>query len=308
MLERFKIFLEIANTGNISQAAENLYISQSTASNKLKSMEDEIGVPLFDRVGRKVVLNRHGEVFLKFAKETVQKYEEIKQSFLNTPIRDEADLTVCAGSYFNVHFLPIILPQLFKKYGNMEIHIVRKYSDEVLTKVRKKEYEFGILGTSRPIRSPEICTDFSYVSHLQFVCSPNNPLSQHCCLHAGDLRGETFLFTKKGLEYRQYLESKMTKYKMKFKNNLTIDSLDVIKASVASNLGVTILPQHVVQNELTTGHLVSVPIKGVELIRVISCIHHIEKPLSEMAAKFIELCIEILDKNETLHSLSPEHD
>lgn len=300
MFEKMKLFLEIVKEGSISQAAANLYTSQSAVSTQLKILETQVGFPLFDRVGRNIRLNQNGTLFLRFAQETLQNYEAMLQEVQQQTEEESKNLTISAGSYFNVYFLPKILPLFSQRCQQVEVHIITKSSDIILHEIEQKNYEFGIVGTSHPIRKHTLVTDFCYSAPLYFVCSPASSLAQKGSLSSEDLERETFIFTRQGSNYRQYLEHKLSKLKFNFAAYITNDSMEAIRAAVSNNLGVTILPQYVVQKDIEAKKLIHIPLKGVKLTRMFCCIHHAERPLSNIQKLFIEMCKQVLNEEKEL--------
>lgn len=305
MLSKLRLFVEIASVGNVSLAAKRFFTSQSSASTQLKIMEKQIGVPLFDRVGRGIRLNEDGEIFLKFAQEALQQFDEAMRSIQERQKKKAYNFVICAGNYFNIHYLPQILPLFTAEHDDLTIDIVTKFSDEIIEDIEKKVYEFGIVGTSCAIRSPHIQTDFSYTTQLLFVCSPQNPLAEKNSLSPADIKHEVFMCNRPNSNYRLYVQHKLRKHHFRFASEISHTSVDAIKAAVSGNLGVTILPRHAVQRELDAGQLAYIPLENINLTRIFCCIHNTERPLSAEAKHFISLCIEVLNTQENLSNNIP---
>ncbi len=306
MFEKLKLFVEIANVQNISQAADKLYIAQSSASGQLKLLEEQVGSPLFDRVGRGIRLNESGELFLEFATATLKHYQNVLQSIEDRKEREADSLSICAGVYFNVYFLPSILPLFEQHEKNVYIHVITKTSAAVLKDVIQKTYEFGIVGAAEKLNSPLIHTDFSFTLPLWFVCAPQNPLARRAIVTPDDIAGETFILSKEGSNYRQHVEGALHAHGFHFAKYMSNNSMEAIKVMVAKNFGVSILSQYMVKQEIEEKKLVHIPLAGLSIERKFCCVHNIERPLSKVAQKFIALAIEVLNEQEHLRNDFPD--
>lgn len=295
MFERLELFLAIAKHNNVSKAADDLNSNQSTVSSQLKVLEGKLGILLFDRVGRNIRLNKNGELFREFAEKVLVDYEDISREMRGDDVGGES-LAIAAGAYFHAFFLPQILPAFRKDNPLVEVNTVTRYSDDLIRNMENKEYEFAILATSHPIRSPKLHTDFSYEMPMLFVYSPDNPLSEKRTLSPADLDAETIILPLKGQNLYNYLAHNFKKHRIAFAAELIIDTADAMKSAVAQDLGVAFLPQHVVQQDIAEGKLAGASIASLELKRKLVCIHHIERPLSYAAQDFIDHAIAVIDR------------
>jgi len=296
MLEYLQLFVELAQKGNVSQAATSLSITQPSTSIKLKRIEKEIGKPLFDRVGRTIRLNKDGEVFRDFAAHTLAHFNETLGTIQDAGKEQKEVLTICAGGHFGVSYLPKLIPAFKEKFPFVDFVAKTYHSDDILELIEAGEYEFGIAHVSDSIRSPKILTDFSFDVPIYFVCSPHHPLSKCEALKPRDIKDAFLIIPSPESSFHQYITAVFQKRGIHFNHQMSADSLDVIKGMVAGNQGVTMLPQHVVQQELDEGKLVHVPLKGLRLTRKLVCIHNVARPLSRTTRTFIEMTKELLSR------------
>lgn len=301
MIEKLELFVEIANQNSISGAANATHTSQSVVSHVLKTLESQMGILLFDRIGRNICINDNGKRFLEFSTTTLAQYAVLKKSLEREDTRQRRGvLTVSAGNYFNAYYFPMVLPLFMKEHSGVQIETFTQFSDQLIQEVEDNAYEFAIVATSSTLRSPHLQTDFSFEIPLYFICSPNNLLAGAGIFRPADANGQTFIFPARGSNYRDYLEYKFTKHRFHFSGELTIDSPGAVKCAVMEDLGVSILPQHVVQRELDEKKLVHLPIERIKLRQKMVCIHNVDNPPSAIARDFINMTVEVLNRQEKI--------
>jgi DNA-binding transcriptional LysR family regulator len=299
MFNKLSLFIEIANCGSISQAAENLFLSQSTASTQLQSLEKELQVKLFDRVNRNIILNENGKVFLEFAQRAMTSYLKTMQIINEDQHLSRFTLSFCAGIYFNIYFLPNILSKFTKQFGNINIQIATPPTDEIISNIQNKKCDFGIINTSKDLDNSGFVIDFVYEHPLFFICSPNNPLSKEKTISKKELNNQTFIFNKKTSHYRNYVSTYLVNMDIEPKMKITIETMEATKKAVINNLGVSILPSYMVKKELEHNELVQIIVKdSVPITRSICCIHNIKRKPSQISIEFIRICREYFQKLE----------
>lgn len=294
-MDRLRLFVEIARHESITLGGEAIHIGQSTASTHLKTLETRLGTPLFERVGKNVCLNGNGKRFLEFAEIALREYEKMEEYIRGNDLDLPKTLTVCAGSYFNSCYLPTVFPLFARKNPHVKAEIVTKCSDEIVAAIERNEYELGVVAVSQPLRSRNLLTDFSCDIPLCFVCSPENPLSKKTSISAEDVAGEIFIWTAKTAGFRAYLKREFTRHRYRFSSDCTIDSIDAIKAAIAGNVGIGILPRHIIRGEVEENKLVALPARDLKLTRSLVGIHNAERPLSKSAQAFVDITVEVLN-------------
>lgn len=300
MIEKLELFVEIANQNSISGAANATHTSQSVVSHVLKTLESQMGILLFDRIGRNICINDNGKRFLEFSTTTLAQYAVLKKSLEREGARQRRGvLTVSAGNYFNAYYFPMVLPLFMKEHPGVQIETFTQFSDQLIQGVEDNVHEFAIVAT-HALRSPCLQTDFSFEIPLYFICSPNSPLAGAGIFRPADASRQTFIFPARGSNYRDYLEHKFTKHRFHFSGELTIDSPGAVKYAVMEGLGVSILPQHVVQRELNEKKLVHLPIERIKLRQKMVCIHNVDNPPSAIARDFINMTAQVLNRQEKI--------
>jgi len=299
MFDKLSLFIEIAKCGSISKAAENLYLSQSTASTRLKALENELNIKLFDRDNRSIILNKNGHIFLDFARETISSYIKAMKTINQNRQLSDLTLSFCAGINFNVYFLPDILRRFMKKFGNTNIQITSPFTEEIADNIRQKKYDFGIISAFKDIYSSDFSINFVYEYPLYLVCSKNNHLAKRKNISIKELNNQTFIFNKKTSNFRKYVFSCLEKMDITPKKQITIETMEATKKAVINNLGISILPEYMVNKEFRNGELSRLNVKdSLPLTHKIYCIHNSAQNLSQISLEFIRICREYFQELE----------
>lgn len=197
-LDHIKEFIVLTKTENYLEAAENLFISQSTLSKHIKALEKELGVALFDRTTRQVTLSKAGQIYLDYAQQMVSLQHQCKTSLMNLKEAKEQNLSI--GS------IPIMAPYgitdliLGFKKDNVKINltIVEAETKKLKQKLRDGECDLAFIRrTPDEVISPEDLVDFTIksftIDHLVVVLPINHPLADQVLIDLSDLKNEPFL-------------------------------------------------------------------------------------------------------------------
>ncbi|MDB5765002.1 MAG: transcriptional regulator, LysR family [Herminiimonas sp.] len=147
-LRHLRYFLAAAQSQNFTRASESLHITQPTLSHQIKQLEDELGMPLFDRVGRAVRLTTAGELFKICAKRTLQEIDSGRDALSELENLKHGSLTLGVLSSFGTFFLPSILASFNAAYPSIKITVLRQRTGEIEKRVLDGELHFGVAYTS----------------------------------------------------------------------------------------------------------------------------------------------------------------
>lgn len=237
---QLKYFIVTAKIQHITKSAEKLSLSQSALSRSISNLEDELGVPLFDRVNRNVQLNKFGEIFLDTANDLVNKLEKTKKHLNNIANPDNGEITVSFVHTLGLQYIPKLLKAYKSIYPNN--HLYLKESD---SKVIHKELVSGTtdIGIS-PVFKEDSDLIYSplFTEELVFVISNKHHLSKKDHITFDDISGETFIHFAKQTYSRDLIENALSSA------GITLSSYDGLEIAsiiglVEANLGIAIVPK-----------------------------------------------------------------
>lgn len=288
-VKQLQTFIVVARLLNFRAAAEELNYSQSTVSDHIRNLEQELDVKLFERLGRKVFLNEQGKKLISSAKKMIQDAEDIKKIFSNND-KVKGLLKIGAAETLCVFWLPPLLKEYSKIYP--EVQIILKMADclefpEMLEK-NIIDIAFSLHDESKQqqLSQMELFHDSTV-----FVAAPDHPLAALRKITAHELENQSFILTEAESGYSMELKKLLQGLDVKVKTIMEFSSLEAIKQCVKNGLGITLLPSIVVGKEIKNGELVVLSVEINQIDIHARMIYHRRKWMSEplMALKDIVL-------------------
>lgn len=285
-----QVFVSVFKTRSFSKAAKELYLTQPTVSGHIKTLEDVLGVVLFDRTGKSVTPTKAAMVLFPFASQivslTAQAVKELSM------FRDQQKGSIeIGGSTIPGQY---ILPKLMSRFKALRpgIHIVIKIGDsaEITSKVMSGEIELGVVGAFQEQRW--LAGQECFRDELVFVVPQGHPLAQKECLSLKDILSTDvgFIIREIGSGTRRIMETALKKAGLRRIEDLNIiaemGSSEAVKQAVREGVGCSILSKRAVEEDIRNGSMASPRFLDVELKRNFYLIWHEKRPLSPLAQAF----------------------
>lgn len=278
-------FKSIVDTGGFTKAAEMLGYAQSTITAHIQSLEEELGAPLFDRIGKKVLLTEVGKQFLFIATEMIQLY--VKAKDINSEDRHIGELRIGAPESLTVYRLPPIIQEYRKKYPKVNITLKSGSCWSLKEELRKGELDIAFFIQSE-FKDTELITEKLKDEPLVLILPPQTQSFQKSVHSLTLANNENILFTEQG-SYRDYFEAFLRKKGVQTETGMEFWSIEAIKQCVICGLGISLLPLVTVMDEIRTKKLDYIPWDN-ELGSVATIMsYHKNKWLSSSAKNFIKM-------------------
>jgi DNA-binding transcriptional LysR family regulator len=295
-LRELKTFRVVATEKSFTRAANLLHYAQSSVTAQVHRLEEELGVPLFDRMGRRVELTLAGRQLLTYAERLLDLADEAKCSVQNDG-QPAGTLTVAAPETL----LAYRLPELLKRFqaGFPAIHLSLVASESCA------------LGPSGIILGPQVDIAFTLdvplkANHLTVEClrperivlavSPQHPLAGKKKLKAEAISREQVLLTDRACSYRALFERTLIAEGAPVRSSLEFLSVEAIKQCALATMGIAVLPEVVVARELKSGTLVTVDWPRQPLLVYTQMFRHQGKWMSPVMCAFWNLTASLLQK------------
>lgn len=232
--QELEYFLECAQTGNLSRAAERLGITQPTITVALKRLEHEIGTELFYRSKKGVRLTKAGEIFQKEALSLREQWNKIARKMKSSKEEISGSLALGCHPSVALYALPQTLPALLKEFPDLHLELVHDLSRKITEKVIRGELDLAIV--INPVRHPDLVIRSLGKDQVCFWSSkdqnPNNDLaSKNSVLLCHASLGQT--------------QALLRKTKHSFSRTLHSESLEVLASLADAGAGIAILPTRV---------------------------------------------------------------
>ena len=203
-LRQLKYFVMSAEYLNFSEAAKHLYITQSTLSQQIKQLENELGFPLFLRNSRHIILTEAGEEFLPFAQKTIQDAEDGVQRLFDLQNVKAGTLRV-GVTYSLSSVLTEGLLRFMKQYPDVKLEICYETVNSLLVLLKARKLDFVL--SYKPVNEmPEIDTISLFENSLSAVVSSSHPLAERKKITLSELQTTSLVLPSRELQARMMLE------------------------------------------------------------------------------------------------------
>lgn len=284
-LRHLKTFIIVAESGGFTRAGEWLGYTQSTITNHIQSLEKEIGSPLFDRLGKKVILTEVGEHMLSYAKKILElSNEALESSQMNG--KPSGTIRIGANESLMIYRLPVILYEFKKKYPQVHIILQPSESQGLHNELKSGKFDFALFTNPEKL-DVDIVTHSLVRETIVLVAPPGHPLTKQKIVTPADLEGEMLLLTEPG-SYRDLLEGWIKKEGVDC-SRIHFWSIEAIKQTVMCGLGLSYLPLITVKEEIERGKLVALPWIYSEDFVTTELAYHKNKWLTPAMKKLIEM-------------------
>jgi DNA-binding transcriptional LysR family regulator len=295
-VRQLQIFRTLAEELNFTRTAERVHTVQSNVTAQIKALEEELGVPLFDRLGRRVTLTDAGRNFLPFAGQALAAMEQ-GQRAVQTGAEPSGPLRIGAPESVLTYRLPQVLRAYRRRFPHVEL-IFRPYSDATLAlKLEAGKFDMAICMSdnlqAQSIRSIRLKTE-----RVLLLAEPSHPLATRSTVKPADLAGQNLLLTEAGCGYREKLDRALALQNIRPANITEFSSVEAIKQCVAVGMGLGLLPAIVVTRELRQRQLKALHWAGPSLDIATHILWHKDKWVSPAMAAFVDMVKEKLEESE----------
>ena len=290
-LRQYEIFCAVAQNGTTVAAAQAVALSQSATSAALQQLETGLGVPLFERVGKRLILNDAGRTLLPQALAVLEQARSIEQAFsaqaVNLPVR----LRVAASTTIGTYALPQVLARLAQSHPLVRVDLQIANTQEVGEAVQAMEVDMGLIEGSSHWQGLEV--EPWLRDELVIVASPHDPLAQQAKtkpLGVAALRKAAWLLREPGSGTREMVEHALLPHLHQLPAAATLGSSEAIARCVEQGLGISCLSRVLVQSQLQAQVLDILPTTLPRMWRNFSLVQRAGKRRSPALQAFVDAC------------------
>ncbi len=291
---QLRVFNAVARHLSFAKAAETLHVSAPAITMQIKELEAAVGMPLFERQGRKVSLTTSGEYMLVYARKMLALLKDAEDAAARLQRIQTGKLTIGMVDT-TTYFIPALLSKFLKEHEGIEVVLSVGNRRELIQWLQNSEVDIAIMG-SPPSEFPTRAEPFA-ANPLVFVASPDHPLSGETGLHAEDLRQQAFIVREPGSGTRTAMEAYFSQARFQPRFSMELKSNDAIKQAVKANLGLSFLSLHTIGLELQTQQLSVLQVRGSPVVRAWHVVHALSKLLSPAAEAFRYFVLEHAERD-----------
>lgn len=279
-------FLVVVETGSFTKAALKLDYAQSSITSQIQALENELGKPLFDRIGRTIRLTTAGERLLPYAQE-IYRMHAMAENALSTDVETSGTIRIGAPESLAAFRLPSIIREYRERYPQVRIILKPGLCWEMLSLIRAGDLDVAFI-LQPEAEERDLHIETLVQENMALIAAPNHPLAGSLMVEPGQLKEESILFTESGCSYRTLFERHLHQSGIVPDPSLEFWSIEAIKQCVANGLGLSFLPYITVHKEIQDGKLVRLNWNDDGQRVATQLVYHTKKWQSQAMLAFLE--------------------
>lgn len=299
-LRQLEVFICVAKNKNVSLCAEKLLLTQSAVSMSLAELEHILGGELFDRPGKRLVLNDRGRALLPRAVEICDRADEIEnllqirtvsqrlesQSKANEQIKLSGSLKIAASTTIGNYLIPAVMGSFVAEHPDVHLSLDVKNSSEVLQSVLQFDADAGFV--EGLVHESDLDISIWLTDYLVVIASPRHPLAQKRIITAKHLENSYWIMRERGSGTREILEQALQGNVNKIKFLLELGNSEAVKSSVESSPAISCLSRLTVANDLARGRFIELKTPFLKLQRNFYIVLHRKKYHTTLLDSFLD--------------------
>ncbi len=286
-LRHFTIFVAVADSLNMTEAAGKLFISQSAVSQAISEMEKHYGVRLFERFSKKLHLTQAGQKLLSYARHICNMSSEAEAAMKS--LQENPVIRVGASVTIGSCLLPKIVSSFYTVNPQSKIEVCEDNTRTIEGMLLQDRLDIGVV--EGEVISADLEQTAFMEDELVVICSPRHPFYGRHFIEPAELEGEKFIIREEGSGTRKTFENSMAAHRLSYKPVWICNNADTIKAAVAEGLGISVISQRAVEAEVQAGLLWKAAVRNMEFKRRFQIVYHKNKYLSPAMKDFIRHCL-----------------
>jgi DNA-binding transcriptional LysR family regulator len=287
-LRQLRVFEAAATSRSFSKAAESLHLTQPGVSMHIKELEANAGLPLFERIGKKLYVTEAGQELLTRARDVIRALKDAEDALdgLKGLRRGRINLAVVSTAKY---FVPQLLARFGKDYPELEIRLAVNNRVSVIEQLVTNEVDLAIMGRS-PQALDTIAEPFAQNPHV-IIAAPEHALAAQRRILVETIAKEHFIVREPGSGTRLAMQQFFEEHQLRCKVGMEMASNETIKQAVMAGMGLSFISRHTIDLEVQTKRLVVLDVRGTPVIRQWHVAHLAKKRLSPTAAAFKEFVL-----------------
>ena len=285
-ISAYKAFLAVSELGTFSKAAEVLYITQPAISKRIALLESQLGSKLFDRIGKRVMLNEAGKALLPIAARILQDMKESQRVIDNLNGQVSGDLSLVTSHHIGLRRLPNTLKKFVEDYPQVRLDLAFMDSENACQKIEQGNYELGVvtlpLNNSKRLELTPLWND-----PLTIAVSPDHPLvkiANNKEISLKELAKHSAILPAIATYTRSVIEKPVIQKHGALDVILETNYLETIRMMVSIGLGWSALPRAMLGSDLH-----EIKVKGLKIERSLGIVKHANRSLSNAGKAFITI-------------------
>lgn len=289
-LRHLRIFEAVARHGSISRAATELHLTQPAVSMQMKQLEEQIGLPLLEQIGRRICLTEAGQMLRVHACDIADRMSQLNASMEQFRGLQRGLLRLSVVSTAN-YFLPALIAEFNTRHPGVRISLQVGNRASVLSALADSSTDLAITG--QPPDGVDVVAQNFKANPLVVIAPPNHPLAGVPQVSMKRLAEEVLVMREPGSGTRAAAERQFAALGLAMRPGCEFGTNEAIKQAVRAGLGVAVVSAQTIELELQTKCLVVLPVEGFPILRQWYVVHRTQHRLSAAAATFRDMLLSL---------------
>ena len=294
-LYQLRGFYEIVREQSFTRAAEKLFLTQPAISLQVKALERELDEILLERNRRQIRLTPAGDILFAHAREVFAQLAAAREEIATLKKVLRGRLAIGTSDTNCTYILPSLLAEFRARYPEVELDIRNRISPEVSKLVLNDEVEIGL--ATLPIKHPDLVGEALFARRDVLICAPDHALAGRRRIGLKQIVKYPFLALERGSTSRQLLDEVCQREGLALQVEMNLSGIEIIKRYVEIGLGLALVPEIAVEEEVAADRLHAVQVTGLAK-REIGLVEHRGRRRSRATAAFVELLREFVGEGK----------
>ena len=280
---QLKVFEAVARLLSYTQAAKELHLTQPAVSMQIKQLEENVGLPLLEQIGKKIFLTEAGNEMYHYARSIARELSEAGDIIELLKGVESGRLEISVATTANA-FATRMLAMFKQQHGGVTISLDVTNRERLLQQLSDNVKDIAIMG--RPPEDADLVIEAFADNPLVMVAAPNHPLvgKQPIPLHM--LQDQTFVVREQGSGTRTAMQRFFYEHNLNISSSMEMNENEAIKQAVQAGMGLGVVSIHTIELELETKRLVILDVEDFPIMRSWYLVHRKEKRLSPITLAF----------------------
>jgi DNA-binding transcriptional LysR family regulator len=275
MMENFKlkVFRVVANTLNFRRAADELHLTQPAVTSQVKTLEESLGIALFDRIGRDINLTPAGTILLQYVRQIEAVTNEAVAALAMFGGQEGIELSIGASHTIAVYLLPKLLSELISDWPKLRIHVMGGSTNEVLQALTTHQIGIGLI--EAPAFRPDLKIEVFGEDELTLIVRPDHRWAKKRLLRAAELVQSPILLREAGSGMRHFVEEYLERnsvLRQQLHTAIDMNSTEGIISAVEAGLGAGFVPCMALEKALRIGSVKAIELENGPIKRQLSIV------------------------------------
>ena len=286
-VRNLEVFLSVAKHLNFTRAGEEVNLAQPSVSVRIRQLENEVGLKLFEQLGKKIALTEAGLSLIPYARRVMAAVDDARQCLQELQGLERGSLRIGASTTPGMYLIPKAVAAFKAQHPNIEIHLRIKDTQQVEGGVLSNEFDFGFVGGH--LVGHEVATLPWLTDQLVLIVPPNHDFVGQKSVKSRHLQKQKFIFREVGSATRATIVNYLQNSGVTMEPIMEMENPESVKKAVQSGLGIAFISRFAVETELKARTLVAVRVSGLDIRRELKIVYRKDKHLGRAAQTFIAM-------------------